>query len=206
MAYGALCLTWFIIGVRYNGVPGWLIIVTALAAAASACYSAFLFAQAKGRDLWQSPLFLGHLLVHALVAGTSVFLLATICGQSLMSDHAPRFESMRNFYMMGRAFLLLLLLLLVSLCMILAEVFWLHATEGARLATRNLVRGRLSFRFWILVICAGVVLPVVLLLLASRFPLRPFMTLVTAAALLALAGVWWFEDIWVKAGQSVPLS
>ena len=108
--------------------------------------------------------------------------------------------------MMGRGFLLLLLLLLVSLCMILAEAFWLHATEDARLATRSLVRGRLSFRFWILVIGAGIVLPFVLLLLAPRFPLRPFMALVAAAALLALAGVWWFEDIWVKAGQSVPLS
>jgi hypothetical protein len=27
-----------------------------------------------------------------------------------------------------------------------------------------------------------------------------------AAAVLALAGLWWFEELWVKAGQCVPLS
>ena len=27
-----------------------------------------------------------------------------------------------------------------------------------------------------------------------------------AAALLALAGLWLYEDLWVKAGQSIPLS
>jgi len=26
------------------------------------------------------------------------------------------------------------------------------------------------------------------------------------AAILALAGLWWFEELWVKAGQSAPLS
>ena len=27
-----------------------------------------------------------------------------------------------------------------------------------------------------------------------------------AERVLALAGLWWFEELWVKAGQSVPLS
>jgi hypothetical protein len=27
-----------------------------------------------------------------------------------------------------------------------------------------------------------------------------------AAAMLALAGLWWFEDLWIKAGQAAPLS
>jgi hypothetical protein len=27
-----------------------------------------------------------------------------------------------------------------------------------------------------------------------------------AAAVLALAGLWWFEDIWIQAGQLPPLS
>jgi hypothetical protein len=31
-------------------------------------------------------------------------------------------------------------------------------------------------------------------------------SVVIVAAVLALAGVWGFEALWVKAGQSVPLS
>jgi formate-dependent nitrite reductase membrane component NrfD len=43
-----------------------------LLAVASAVYTAFLFGQAKGRDLWQSPLLAPHLLVQALVAGAAL--------------------------------------------------------------------------------------------------------------------------------------
>src|SRR5215471_20237803 len=53
MVFGALCVAWLVCGLLYNSVPWELVIATAVAAAASACYSAFLFAQAKGRDLWQ---------------------------------------------------------------------------------------------------------------------------------------------------------
>jgi hypothetical protein len=46
---------------------------TALLAAATALYTAFLFGQAKGRDLWQSSLLGPHLVVQALVAGAALF-------------------------------------------------------------------------------------------------------------------------------------
>ena len=42
-------------------------------AAATAVYTAWLFGQAKGRDLWQSPLLAPHLLVQALVAGAALW-------------------------------------------------------------------------------------------------------------------------------------
>ncbi len=41
---------------RQGFVSVWLIWLTALFAIASAGYSAFLFAQARGRDFWQSPI------------------------------------------------------------------------------------------------------------------------------------------------------
>ena len=44
-----------------------------LLAVFTAVYTAFLFGQAKGRDLWQSPLLAPHLLVQALVAGAALF-------------------------------------------------------------------------------------------------------------------------------------
>ena len=40
---------------------------------ATAVYTAFLFGQAKGRDLWQSPLLAPHLIVQALPAGAALF-------------------------------------------------------------------------------------------------------------------------------------
>ena len=45
---------------------------------------------------------------------------------------------------------------------------------------------------------AGLVLPLILL---TRGPPGA-----VAAAVLALAGLWIYEDLWVKAGQSLPLS
>ncbi|MBI5917435.1 MAG: 4Fe-4S dicluster domain-containing protein, partial [Bacteroidetes bacterium] len=38
-----------------------------------AVYTAFLFAQAKGRDFWQSPALALHMLIHSLLAGAAVF-------------------------------------------------------------------------------------------------------------------------------------
>jgi Ni/Fe-hydrogenase subunit HybB-like protein len=45
------------------------------AGALLAVYTAFLFGQCEGRDLWQSPLLAPHTLVNALVAGAAVFAL-----------------------------------------------------------------------------------------------------------------------------------
>ncbi|MHB1488168.1 MAG: 4Fe-4S dicluster domain-containing protein, partial [Acidimicrobiales bacterium] len=40
----------------------------------TACYTAYLFAQAKARDLWQSPLLPAHLAVQALLVGSAAVL------------------------------------------------------------------------------------------------------------------------------------
>ena len=50
----------------------------AMLAIAAAGYSAFLFGQAEGRDFWQSPLVLPHLIVSAFVAGCAALLIASI--------------------------------------------------------------------------------------------------------------------------------
>ncbi len=44
----------------------------------SAVYTAFLFAQAKGRDFWQSPMLGLHMIIHSLMAGFAVFLLVNL--------------------------------------------------------------------------------------------------------------------------------
>ena len=54
-------------------LPKALVPVTAMLAAGTALYTAFLFGQSKGRDLWQSPLLAPHLGVQALAAGAALF-------------------------------------------------------------------------------------------------------------------------------------
>jgi hypothetical protein len=53
-------------------LPRAVTIATVLLAIATAVYTAFLFGQAKGRDLWQSPLLGPHLALQALVAGAAL--------------------------------------------------------------------------------------------------------------------------------------
>jgi len=166
-------------------------VIAFLLSLGSAGYSAFLFAQAKGRDLWQSPTFFWHLLVHAAVAGTAALLLTNVI---IQMNHAVTFSLS---VVLGIA-------LVVSLAMQLAEVALPHVNEDVRLAIHEIVAGRFRARYWGLAIGVGLLLPVVLIALslagATSFWMAP------TAALLALAGIWWFEEIWIKAGQAVPLS
>jgi len=193
IGYGALATAWLLCGIVWGAVPSVVQWFAAVFGVASACYSAFLFAQAKGRDLWQSPLFLWHLLVQALVSGSATILIAGILMDADSGVLRP-------------AALILLLSLIVSLAMNLGEIALPHVSEDVKLATRALISGRLSARFWGLVVCAGLIAPIILvsLVLASALPGAPAFAIV--AAVLALAGLWWFEKLWVKAGQYVPLS
>ena len=79
MAHGAAATLWLILAWAGQGdllrILAWPGAVVALAAAG---YTAFLFGQAEGRDLWQSPLFLWHLLVQALLTGGGVLVLSAV--------------------------------------------------------------------------------------------------------------------------------
>jgi len=193
IGYGALAGGWLLCGIFASSVPSVLRWFAAAFAIASACYSAFLFAQAKGRDMWQSPLFLWHLLVQALVAGSAAILIAGI-----LMDAPPG--------ILKPAALILLGSLIVSLAMNMGEIALPHVSEDVRIATQVLINGRLRKRFWGLVIGTGLIAPIVLasLGLASLVPSASAFAVV--AAVLALAGLWWFEESWVKAGQAAPLS
>ena len=70
-------------------------------------------------------------------------------------------------------------------------------------AARLIWRGAYRLRFWIGVALGGVALPLLLLIGGA---VSGWMPLSTLGALLALAGLWFWEDLWVRAGQSVPLS
>ena len=188
LAAGLLGALWLLAGLA-SSLPVLHLLAwpTAAVAVATAGYSAFLFGQAEGRDFWQSPLVLPHLLVAALVAGSGSLLLAA---RALGS--AP--------IIAGGLGLVLWASLLVSALVLFAELFASHATQDAARAARLLTRGRLRLPLWGGVVVGGIALPLVLLLSASV----PFGSELAAA--LALAGLWLWEELWIRAGQMIPLS
>jgi formate-dependent nitrite reductase membrane component NrfD len=192
--YGFLLLAWLCAGVFWKWIPPPLVWATAALSVASAGYSAFLFAQAKGRDLWQSRLFFWHLIVQALIAGSAVIVLLELLAGSRAWDELG---------VAVAATFTLWFAPVAGLVLILLEVFLPHATEDTRRAIAEMVRGRLKLRFWGLAVGAGLVAPMLLLAAAVVFQTG---RLYTAIVSLLLFGLWAFEDVWVKAGQAVPLS
>jgi Fe-S-cluster-containing dehydrogenase component/formate-dependent nitrite reductase membrane component NrfD len=184
IAYGVVAAAWL---VAAGAADAYLMRILALPAlllaAAAAGYSAFLFGQAEGRDFWQSPLLLPQLLVAALVAGTAALL---IVGMLARSDRA-------SLKLMATT---LIVALVLEAGLLFAELSGAHPNvDGAR-AARLLTHGALSGWFWGGVVVTGLVLPIALIF-TPALPLSP---------VLALAGLWIYEDVWVKAGQSIPLS
>jgi Fe-S-cluster-containing dehydrogenase component len=72
-AFGAMLTLAFLSALGLFVLPRPAVVLTALLAAFTALYTAFLFGQAKGRDLWQSSLLAPHLVVQALLAGAALF-------------------------------------------------------------------------------------------------------------------------------------
>jgi formate-dependent nitrite reductase membrane component NrfD len=188
MIFGGLTVLWLAQRILTGAVSGLLTWSTALFAIASAGYSAFLFAQARGRDFWQSPLLFWHLLIQAVTAGAATLtLIGVFAGISV-----PMFYWLAN---------LIVISLFIGVAMIFAELFMKHGGDDALRAGELLTKGALRKSFWIWVIGLGTIAPVLLILLpvGSVFPN-------VIAALLALFGLWMYEHLWIKAGQALPLS
>jgi Fe-S-cluster-containing dehydrogenase component/formate-dependent nitrite reductase membrane component NrfD len=156
---------------RAAAVPGVPLAVLA------AVYTAYLFAQAKARDLWQSPLLPPHLAVQAVLAGAAALLpvdaaLGAGAGEELAWVLAAAAAA--------------------HLLMVAGEVTLAHPTAHARLAAWEMTHGRYArwFRSGFLLVAGGLVAPL----------------LGAWAAPLVLAGLLAHEHAYVQAGQSVPLA
>jgi hypothetical protein len=84
----------------------------------------------------------------------------------------------------------------------LAELTSKHATRNISDAVHHLTRGAFARRWWLGGVALGVAVPMVLGTLA----LRDVSVLGGIGGLAAMAGIWFSDDAFVKAGQSVPLS
>ncbi len=162
-------------------VQKWLMIAGIPLSVITAVYTAYLFAQAKARDMWQNPLLPPHLFFQAVLAGSAVLLMIA------------------NNY---RLALILAISSFVHLMMIWGEVSLTHPTSHSRLAVWEMMKGRYKTEFWIGVILSffGGLLPLLGLLNVLD------MSYSIGGAPLALIGLMLFENAYVQAGQSVPLA
>lgn len=189
VAYGALVtITGAVSLFGWSDIHRVLLWPTSALAVAAACYTAFLLAQAKGRDLWQSPILPAHLAVQAVVAGAGA--LGVL---ALVLDRGA-----------SRAIgVVLTLSLAASLLLILSEINLPHVTAHTRQAIHNLTTGKAATAFWGGAIAIGTAIPFILALWgAAGGPAF----VVALAGLLALAGLAVYETLYIRAGQSVPLS
>ncbi len=157
-----------------------------------AVYTAFLFAQAEGRDLWQSSLLPFHLIVQAIVMGSAALLIiAAFVNPSL------------QFVQVNAA--IFIVALLVDLFLVLAGEFGVpHATEVAAQAAHDISHGRYRRYFWGGSITIGHVVPLLLMLAAVLFGGGPLVVIL--AGLAAIVGMYTYEYAFVMAPQDIPNS
>ena len=158
-------------------VAAWLAILGGPFAAATALYTAYLFAQARARDLWQNPLAPWLLTLQALLLGAGVLMVA---GALVPAVAHPAY----GWIVAGSA--------AVHVVLVLLEQAQAHATAHAALAAHEMTRGRYAgfFAGGLALLAAGVAAPWVGL----------------PAALAGMAGLLAYEHAYVQAGQSVPLA
>jgi formate-dependent nitrite reductase membrane component NrfD len=152
-----------------------------------AIYTAFLFAQAEGRDLWQSPLLPFHLVIQAFMAGSGLLL---IIRPFLMLDERTTDVISITF---GMALIIDLFITL------LGEFGVPHASEIAARAAHDISYGRYKNYFWLGSIGLGHILAFLLLLLSQPIP-------AVFAAVCAIIGLYLFEYAFVMAPQEIPNS
>lgn len=160
--------------------------VTLAAATMTAVYTAFLFAQAKGRDFWQSPSLALHMLVHSFMAGAAVFLIVNL----ITNEGIAWTDYLRNTLIIG---------LVVNMALMVLEFVTTHPTEEAKLTVKMILKGRYRNMFWIGAVLMGNVLPLVMLLLGKDAMVG------AAASALVMIGMYLTEKIWVEAPQRVQL-
>jgi Fe-S-cluster-containing dehydrogenase component/formate-dependent nitrite reductase membrane component NrfD len=159
------------------GLQSILAIVGLPLALMTAVYTAYLFAQAKARDLWQNPILPPHLAVQAVLAGSAILIpVAMVLEPATVTALAWWLAATSGLHLL----------------MVVGEITLPHPTAHAHLASSHLTGGRFRQWFWlgVALVAAGLLAPV----------------LPAVAAMATLVGLLAHEHAYVQAGQSVPLA
>ena len=181
--YGAVLAVHFLASLLgLTALRSWLALAGLPLAVATAAYTAYLFAQAKARDLWQNPLLPAHFVVEAALAGGAALLPVAVWLE-------PAAVAPLASVVAGAA--------LLHLLFVLGETTLTHPTAHARLAVHEMTGGRYR-RFFLT--------SVVLVALGMVAPFAPAPVLAALAAATGLVGLLAYEHAYVRAGQAVPLA
>ena len=183
-AYGAVLTVWLAASILgRHRVADAMLWPGVILATLTAVYTAFLFAQAKGRDLWQNPMFSMHLMAHAVLGAGATWLLADV-----VAGRTPQWSATMLGIAVG-----------FSLIALLAECFTVPPTDDARRAIHMILGKPMGGWFWGAGVVAGHIVPLLLLALTPG-------PLTAVAAVLALIGMGVIEWLWVSVPQRIPLS
>ena len=171
-----------------NAIAWPVLMATGIFAIIVAIYTAFLFAQAKGRDFWQSPTLALHMLLHSLMAGLAVYLI-----YNAVMDTDTSWVSFLKWAGVG--------VIMVNLFTMLIELTITHPTKDAKLVVHNILEGRYKNAFWMGTILLGNILPLGILLFVGMNSIAGAL-----AGVLLLIGIYINNHIWVEAPQRIALS
>ncbi len=175
-----------------SSILGWdaitpiFLVIALLSGILTSVYTAYLFAQAKGRDFWQSPVLALHMLIHSMMAGGAIF--AILAFLDLPSDGWMTYLKWLMAIGIG-----------LNLAVMLIELSTSHMTQEAKLTAEMITKGQYKRLFWWGVVIMGNLLPLILMLSGIEYGVQ-------VGGLLALAGIYFTEKIWVEAPQKIQLS
>ncbi len=191
MAFAAVCGLWWIGGLAGSGgLLQILAIPAVLGAAGTAGYTAFLFGQCEGRDLWQTPLLLPVLLAQAVTAGGAAYSILDV-----FMD-VPEQTAVRWVLLGG----------VIATAALIAMELTSHGSRHVELAVHTMTHGKYSQQFWLGGVVIGIAVPAALVILALIVGGSGAVALAAIAGIASLVGMFAYEDSFVRAGQSVPLS
>ncbi|MGI9612171.1 MAG: 4Fe-4S dicluster domain-containing protein [Acidimicrobiales bacterium] len=190
LAFAVVCGLWFLGGVAGStGLLAVLAIPAVLGALGTAGYTAFLFGQCEGRDLWQTPLLLPILLAQAVTAGGAAYAVLDV-----FMD-IPETTAVRWALLGG----------VIATAALIAVELTSRASRSVELATDAMTKGMYRDQFWTGGVLVGLIVPALAVLITFVGDIdNP--VLVAIGGIAALVGMFFYEDSFVRAGQSVPLS
>ncbi len=185
--FGLLVTVWgAMIFFEINAGEVVLLWITAVFAVLLAIYTAFLFAQAKGRDFWQSPALPLHMLVHSVMAGVAIFIIA-----GLIFGNEDWMNILKNT---------MIIALVVNLFTLVTELTITHPTTAAKIVVKMITKGRYKNLFWMVTVLIGNIIPLALLFFGNGG------LLTVISGICVLIGILITEKIWVEAPQRIPLA
>ena len=151
-----------------------------------AIYTAFLFAQAQGRDFWQSPALILHMFTHSLMGGTAAFAIA-----NLFLDASAAWDTILQIFLIGS--------IALNLVVLFIELAIPHSTQDTKTVVKMITQGRYKMGFWIGTVLVGNLIPLGMTIVGGPI-------LLAIAAVILLIGIYITEKIWVEAPQRIPLT